>query len=101
NQLRMLPQPPRLVFTTSDRNRAVDAFRLEAVDYLLKPLDPIHVLEAVNRLAAALRPFKTEMLGVSASSKTRSSATGKASPRATPAKLLPVKDADNDKIRLL
>jgi len=101
NQLRTLPQPPRLVFTTSDRNRAVDAFRLEAVDYLLKPLDPIHVLEAVNRLAAALRPFKTEMLGVSPSSKTRSSTTGKASPRAKPAELLPVKDADSDKIRLL
>jgi DNA-binding LytR/AlgR family response regulator len=101
NQLRMLPQPPRLVFTTSDRNRAVDAFRLEAVDYLLKPLDPIHVLEAVTRLAAALRPFKTETLGVSPSSKTRSSTTGKASPRATPTELLPVKDADNDKIRLL
>jgi DNA-binding LytR/AlgR family response regulator len=74
---------------------------LEAVDYLLKPLDPIHVLEAVNRLAAALRPFKTETLGVSPSSITRSSTTGKASPRATPTELLPVKDADNDKIRLL
>src|ERR1700741_1174076 len=101
NQLKMLPRPPRLVFTTSTRNRAFDAFRLEPADYLLKPLDPIHVLEAVNRLAAALRPFKMETLGVSPSSKTRSSTTGKASPRATPAELLPVKDADNDKIRLL
>src|SRR5271157_4363263 len=39
-QLAMLPQPPRLVFTTGNANRATDAFRLEAVDYLLKPLDP-------------------------------------------------------------
>jgi len=101
NQLKMLPRPPRFVFTTSDRNRAVDAFRLEAVDYLLKPLDPIHVLEAVNRLAAALRPFKMETFGVPPSSKTRSSTTDKARPGATPAELLPVKDADNDKIRLL
>jgi DNA-binding LytR/AlgR family response regulator len=101
NQLRTLPQPPRLVFTTSDRDRAVDAFRLEAVDYLLKPLDPIHVLEAVNRLAAVLRPFKTETLGDHPSSKTRSSTNSKPCTGSTPGELLPVKDADTDKIRLL
>src|ERR1700730_8541040 len=56
-QLAMLPQPPRLVFTTGYANRATDAFRLEAVDYLLKPLDPEQVTEAVNRLLAHLRPF--------------------------------------------
>ncbi|HEY2423287.1 MAG TPA: response regulator [Chthoniobacterales bacterium] len=57
-QLAVLPQPPRLVFTTGNANRATDAFRLEAVDYLLKPLDPEQVTEAVNRLLAYLRPFK-------------------------------------------
>ena len=57
-QLAMLPQPPRLVFTTGNANRATDAFRLEAVDYLLKPLDPEQVTEAVNRLLAYLRPFE-------------------------------------------
>src|ERR1700756_1657231 len=57
-QLAMLPQPPRLVFTTGNANRAADAFRLEAVDYLLKPLDPEQVAEAVNRLLAYLRPFE-------------------------------------------
>ena len=101
SQLTTFPQPPRLVFTTANPNRAVDAFRLGAVDYLLKPLDPIHVLEAVNRLAAVLRPFKTETSGLPASSKTRSSTTAKARPGATPAELLPVRDADSDKIRLL
>src|ERR1700741_2044559 len=57
-QLAMLPQPPRLVFTTGNPNRATDAFRLDAVDYLLKPLDPEQVAEAVNRLLAYLRPFE-------------------------------------------
>src|SRR5258708_27606119 len=57
-QLAMLPQPPRLVFTTGNADRATDAFRLEAVDYLLKPLEPEQVAEAVNRLLAYLRPFK-------------------------------------------
>jgi len=51
-QLAMLPQPPRLVFTTGDASRATDAFRLDAVDYLLKPLDPTQVGESVNRLLA-------------------------------------------------
>ena len=55
-QLAMLPQAPRLVFTTGNANRATDAFRLEAVDYLLKPLDPEQVTEAVNRPLAYLRP---------------------------------------------
>src|ERR1700730_13301705 len=49
-QLAMLPQPPRLVFTTGNADRAIEAFRVDAVDYLLKPLDPEQVAEAVNRL---------------------------------------------------
>src|SRR6202047_4147668 len=57
-QLAMLPQPPRLVFTTGNPNRATDAFRLGAVDYLLKPLDPEQVTDAVNRLLRHLRPFE-------------------------------------------
>jgi DNA-binding LytR/AlgR family response regulator len=32
---------------------------LDAVDYLLKPLDPEQVSEAVNRLLAYLRPFES------------------------------------------
>src|ERR1700736_2363892 len=59
-QLAMLPQPPRVVFTTGNANRATDAFRLEAVDYLLKPLDPEQISEAVGRLLTILRPFETE-----------------------------------------
>ena len=53
-RLAMLPQPPLLVFTTGVPGRAADAFRLDAVDYLLKPLDPEQVAEAVNRLLAYL-----------------------------------------------
>src|ERR1700724_2415292 len=53
-QLTMLPQPPLLVFTTGLPGRAADAFRMDAVDYLLKPLDPEQVAKAVNRLLAYL-----------------------------------------------
>jgi len=48
--LRLLPNPPLIVFTTGHMDRAADAFRLDAVDYLLKPLDPAQVFEAVHRL---------------------------------------------------
>ena len=100
-QLAMLPQPPRLVFTTGNANRATEAFRLEAVDYLLKPLDPEQVSEAVDRLLAYLRPFEVERSlrsgdhadGVTAPDKTRFPATAN--------ELLPVKDVDRDRIRLL
>jgi DNA-binding LytR/AlgR family response regulator len=100
-QLALLPQPPRLVFTTGNANRASDAFRLAAVDYLLKPLDPDQVTEAVNRLRASLRPFEAGPFP---------SSGGHANEVPTPEEmrftdvakeLLPVKDADRDQIRLL
>jgi len=100
-QLAMLPQPPRLVFTTGNANRATDAFRLEAMDYLLKPLDPEQVTEAVNRLLAYLRPFEVGSLPSSGD-------RGKGVPTADKMRfagaaneLLPVKDLDRDQIRLL
>ena len=100
-QLAMLPQPPRLVFTTGNANRATEAFRLEAVDYLLKPLDPEQVSEAVNRLLAYLRPFEADSPpssgdyanGVPTPDKMRF--TGIAN------ELLQVRDVDRDRIRLL
>ncbi|WP_214413683.1 LytR/AlgR family response regulator transcription factor [Sphaerisporangium fuscum] len=55
------PNPPKLVFVTAHDDRAVQAFELEAVDYLLKPLRPERVAEAVRRLeSAAYGPPATE-----------------------------------------
>ncbi|WP_019880832.1 MULTISPECIES: LytTR family DNA-binding domain-containing protein [unclassified Methylophilus] len=45
--LRGLPQPPKLIFTTAYDHYAVQAFELNAIDYLLKPIRS-------ERLAAAL-----------------------------------------------
>ncbi len=47
--------PPRLVFVTA-HDCALQAFELEAVDYLLKPVRRDRVSEAVRRLAAAVAP---------------------------------------------
>jgi two-component system response regulator LytT len=96
-QLAMLPQPPHLVFTTGNAGRATDAFRLKAVDYLLKPLDPAQVTEAVDRLLAHLRPFESAPSGrpKDAPEAENTSFNG------TTGELLPVKDLDRDQIRLL
>ncbi|MFD0362446.1 LytR/AlgR family response regulator transcription factor [Nocardia sp. GCM10030253] len=45
--------PPAVVFVTAHDDRAVAAFDLGAVDYLLKPLREARLAEAVRRLAAA------------------------------------------------
>jgi DNA-binding LytR/AlgR family response regulator len=100
-QLAMLPQPPRLVFTTGNANRATDAFRLEAVDYLLKPLDPEQVTEAVNRLLAYVRPLEVDSFPSSGGHANGVPTPDKTSSTGTANELLPVKDVDRDRIRLL
>ena len=95
----MLPQPPRLVFTTGDAGRATDAFRLDAVDYLLKPLDPEQVTEAVNRLLAHLRPFESSPSPLSARRGDSVPAPDKILFTGSDSDLLPVKDVDRDQVR--
>jgi DNA-binding LytR/AlgR family response regulator len=50
------PSRPRLVFVTAHDDCAVQAFELEAVDYLLKPVRPDRLAEAVRRVEAASAP---------------------------------------------
>src|SRR6516225_4190629 len=100
-QLAMLPQPPRLVFTMGDAKRATDAFRLEAVDYLLKPVGPAQVVESVNRLLAYLRPFETGGYAWAADQNKDAVASDKMRVTGAAGELLPVKDTDRDRIRLL
>src|SRR4029077_12785194 len=100
-QLAMLPQPPRVVFATGSANRATDAFRLEAVDYLLKPLDPEQVTEAVNRLLAYARPFESGSSPSAADHVNEGPISDKMGFTGMANELLPVKDVDRDQIRLL
>jgi DNA-binding LytR/AlgR family response regulator len=50
------PTPPPLVFVTAHDDCAVQAFELEAVDYLLKPVRADRLAEAVRRLDAVAAP---------------------------------------------
>jgi two-component system LytT family response regulator len=52
--LNKLTAPPAVVFVTAHSEYAVQAFDIQAVDYLLKPVRPARLAEAVDRLRAAL-----------------------------------------------
>lgn len=43
-------QPPRIVFVTAHEQHAVEAFELQAVDYVLKPVRAERLAEAVRRV---------------------------------------------------
>jgi DNA-binding LytR/AlgR family response regulator len=44
------PRPPAVVFVTAHPEHAVDAFAVEAFDYVLKPVDPDRLARVVQRL---------------------------------------------------
>ena len=48
--LRERAAPPAVVFVTAHERYAVDAFAVEAFDYLLKPVDPDRLARVVERL---------------------------------------------------
>jgi DNA-binding LytR/AlgR family response regulator len=59
--LRTLRHPPKVIFTTAYKEYAVDAFELEAIDYLLKPVTLERLLKAVNKLSVSTAaPIKEE-----------------------------------------
>jgi two-component system, LytTR family, response regulator len=50
--VRELEHPPAIVFVTAYDEYAVEAFALEAVDYILKPVEEARVAEALRRVQA-------------------------------------------------
>ncbi|MCG8576597.1 MAG: LytTR family DNA-binding domain-containing protein [Flavobacteriales bacterium] len=55
--LEILPQTNfKLIFTTASDEYAVKAFKFSAVDYLLKPIDPDELMDAVSRVEDQDKP---------------------------------------------
>lgn len=52
---------PFIIFTTAKTNYAVDAFELNVVDYLVKPIEPARFLKAVERVREAMESNKQEI----------------------------------------
>lgn len=69
-----LADPPAVVFVTADDAKAVEAFELRAVDYLLKPVRTERLRQAVDRvveLGDTAAPGDDEMLPVTVGSTVR------------------------------
>jgi two-component system LytT family response regulator/two-component system response regulator LytT len=50
------PSVPQLVFVTAHEKYAIEAFAVEALDYLLKPVDPERLAQVVRRLVSLQAP---------------------------------------------
>jgi DNA-binding NarL/FixJ family response regulator len=73
--LARLPQPgPCIIFVTAHDRYAAAAFRIPALDYLLKPVDPSHLAQALRQVVlrstwvrpAIAHPAALQSLGLSA-----------------------------------
>jgi two-component system LytT family response regulator len=57
--LTRLEHVPAVIFTTAHDEHAVRAFEVDALDYLLKPIDPARLAEALARVKSAqAQPFR-------------------------------------------
>ena len=54
--LRKLKNPPAVVFVTAYSEYALDAFNVDAVDYLMKPVETDRLFQALDKVEARLRP---------------------------------------------
>jgi len=55
--VRLLPQPPAVVFVTAHGSHALRAFELDAVDYLTKPVQRERLMAALYRVAQRRAPL--------------------------------------------
>ncbi len=62
--LHKLKNPPAVVFVTAYSEYAVDAFAVDAVDYLLKPVETARLARALDKVEARVKPVQPSHAGV-------------------------------------
>lgn len=60
-----LEKAPRVIFTTAYDEFALKAFEVNALDYLLKPIDPKRLSDAIQKLQAEIDLEQASLLGTS------------------------------------
>ena len=54
--LHKLKNPPAIVFVTAYSEYALDAFGVDAVDYLMKPVEPERLAQALDKVQGRMKP---------------------------------------------
>ena len=60
-----IEKSPRVIFTTAYDEFALKAFEVNALDYLLKPIDPKRLADAIQKLQSEIALEHASLLGVS------------------------------------
>ena len=60
---RLAPPFPQVIFTTAHEEHALRAFEVDALDYLLKPIDPVRLNEALQRAAKRAKEANADVVG--------------------------------------
>ena len=60
-----IEKSPRVIFTTAYDEFALKAFEVNALDYLLKPIDPKRLADAIQKLQTEIAFEQSSLLGVS------------------------------------
>jgi len=59
--IKSITKPPKVIFTTAYRNYAADAFEVDALDYLVKPIPFERFLKAINKFLELNKKGKEEI----------------------------------------
>jgi DNA-binding LytR/AlgR family response regulator len=58
--LKILPNPPMVIFTTAYSEYAIESYELNAIDYLLKPFSFERFLQSINKAKEAIETIKNK-----------------------------------------
>jgi two-component system LytT family response regulator len=58
-----LEKVPKVIFTTAYDEFALKAFEVNALDYLLKPIDPLRLADAIQKLQTELQLEQASLMG--------------------------------------